>query len=215
MSQEIGDKTKIADDIIDRIKKGIRYTYQNGRKTVDITPAGVYLVMKNNENDIGTRPLVDISFSPPCIWVESTNREGKRILEPQVGGQYRIAAKVYNIGLMASYATFVEFYWLDPTSSEPISTRIHSIGEPKLSTINAGSSVIVRSDVWIPKDVNEGHECIIVRVYDPILDPIYYEQYDQNVDRHVGQRNINIIKAAVGTNSLLAMNLGVLKQVKF
>ncbi len=199
--------------IIKKTKDGSRYTYQiKGKKDTEKTPKVYvpYLVLKNDENDIGSRPLENPSWAPPCIWVEQCtqgNQSGSIVVQPQTGQRYQIVAEVDNLGLATSYFTYVEFYWIDPSPSEPSESRIQIIGRPKMVTVPAGGRIIVRSDPWIPQYINEGHECIIVRTYDPLLDPVDFNQYSQVVDRHVGQRNVSVIQSVAGTNVFLSMNI--------
>lgn len=213
MSKGKEDYSSKIKEIIKQVKDGQRLTYSiKGEKGTEKKPppASVFLVMKNREDDIGQRPLENPSYGPPGIWVEEytpDDSEGNRIGSPQAESQYQIAAEVHNLGLAASYCTFVEFYWIDPSTSRSSGERINPVGSTKLVTINSGSSTIVRSDLWIPEYVNDGHECLKIRAYDPLMDPMDLNSYNQTEDRHVGHKNLNISIAEPKTNTFLSLKV--------
>ena len=43
--------------------------------------------------------------------------------------------------------------------------------------------------------VNNGHECLVAQVYDPVSDPVV-APFNPVQDRHVGQRNITVVQVA-------------------
>ena len=49
---------------------------------------------------------------------------------------------------------------------------------------------------WRAQYVNGGHECLVVRVSQPALDPLAGPGWDASQNRHVGQRNIHVMSAA-------------------
>jgi hypothetical protein len=197
---------------VKQLKKGLGFTYQvKGKPETEKppTPASPYLVIKNNPNDTGDRPLENPNYYPDSIWIEeftASGGEGDRVITPQEGGRYRVCVEIHNLGSVASYATFVEFYCYLYSPSDPAESRTYPIGVPKMITINAGCSSVQRSDLWIPEVLGGGHDCIIVRAYDPIMDPMDLSIYSLIVDRHVGQRNIAIAMAPPGTNVFLSFS---------
>src|SRR5438445_414046 len=59
---------------------------------------------------------------------------------------------------------------------------------------------------------NGGHECLVVRVADPIMDAVGRDQFSAANDRHVAQRNIAVVRAASPASIDLALQLGYLAQ---
>jgi hypothetical protein len=65
------------------------------------------------------------------------------------------------------------------------------------------------STPWVPVVENGGHECLIVEAYIPVFDPLTAPMYPW-VDRHVGQRNVNLVTLSAGQSlsmSLQAVNI--------
>jgi hypothetical protein len=63
--------------------------------------------------------------------------------------------------------------------------------------LSQGCHAIVRCPVsWVPVFENNGHECLVVRVFEPMMDGLNPNQFSAVGDRHVGQRNIAVIQAA-------------------
>jgi hypothetical protein len=72
--------------------------------------------------------------------------------------------------------------------------------------LSQGCHAIVRCpESWVPMFENNGHECLVVRVFEPMLDSLHPNQFSAGVDRHVGQRNIAVVQAA----SPAAIDLGI------
>src|SRR5258706_13542061 len=63
--------------------------------------------------------------------------------------------------------------------------------------LSRGCHAIVRCPVtWMPTWENGGHECLVVRVFEPFTDNVALTNYDARVDRHIGQRNISVAQAS-------------------
>lgn len=48
---------------------------------------------------------------------------------------------------------------------------------------------------WRATYVNGGHECLVVRVSDSVMDPLAAPAWDARLNRHIGQRNIHVMSA--------------------
>jgi hypothetical protein len=74
---------------------------------------------------------------------------------------------------------------------------------------NAQAHKIVKCPkTWTPSFVNNGHECLVVRVFEPLLDAIPANQWDVTKDRHIGQRNIAVINASSPAHLELMLKTG-------
>ena len=56
--------------------------------------------------------------------------------------------------------------------------------------------------------MNNGHECLVVRAFEPLLDAVSPDQFSPGADRHVGQRNIAVVQAASPASIDLVLDLG-------
>jgi hypothetical protein len=61
---------------------------------------------------------------------------------------------------------------------------------------------------WIPEFLNNGHECLVVRIGDAMLDPVAVQSFSPSTDRHVGQRNIAVVPAASPAQVTVDLQLG-------
>lgn len=162
-----------------------------------------WLVISSFLGDIGNRPLSVPFWVSPSIWLETyqpTGGSGQLVPIPQVGQSYQVAVRVDNRGYASSYGTIVEFYWGDPSTNVNAGV-LNSIGAPVSIVVPAGGSAIARSGFWVPIWVNNGHECLIVRAYDPVFDPIDPASFHPAFDRHVGQANLGVVQAPAGTHA--------------
>jgi hypothetical protein len=48
----------------------------------------------------------------------------------------------------------------------------------------------------VPTWENNGHECLVVRVFEQFMDSVDPTNYNARIDRHIGQRNIAVVQAA-------------------
>jgi hypothetical protein len=79
-------------------------------------------------------------------------------------------------------------------------------GDPYVSR---GCHAIVRCPKpWVPTFENGGHECLVVRVFEPLLDAVAPTSFDARADRHIGQRNIAVVPAQSPSSVDLTLDLG-------
>jgi hypothetical protein len=93
----------------------------------------------------------------------------------------------------------VEFYWFNPTlgfsgkDANEIGKECVDL-EPRCGP---GSHKLVKCrKSWVAKFENGGHECLVVRVSQPVTDPLSTPAWDASQNRHIGQRNIHVMAAA-------------------
>ena len=63
------------------------------------------------------------------------------------------------------------------------------------SFFNECSQIVKCPQTWVPTFENNGHECLVVRVFEPLLDPVSNSVWEVTKDRHTGQRNIAVVEA--------------------
>ena len=162
-----------------------------------------YLVIRYASSDPGLRPVPFGTpfWKSPDIWVKSPDPSGN----PVAGGGNWVYANITNMGTMDALGVRVEFWWANPslainkTTANLIGTIYVSV--PGLSTVPVKCPTL-----WIPVQVNKGHECLIVQCSLPIFDPIV-SPFDPVSDRHVGQRNVHVISAAAGEKVEFTLNI--------
>jgi hypothetical protein len=105
----------------------------------------------------------------------------------------------------------VEFYWFDPTLGFN-EAAANLIGVTHVDLGNRGSGKAHRfvkcPTSWVPTFVNGGHECLMVRCFEPLTDPLGPTPWDAANDRRVGQRNIHVQNAASPAKVQIALRLG-------
>lgn len=128
----------------------------------------------------------------PDIWVESTDPDGNAV----PGEPNFVHARIFNLGKAPSLPTRVDFFWGNPAIGLG-PKQMHHIGT-EWTQIQPHAAQDVRCNTaWIPVYQNNGHECLIVNCTNPILDPIA-QPFHPVLDRHVGQRNLTVLKGGAG-----------------
>jgi hypothetical protein len=137
-------------------------------------------------------------------------------------------AHIWNLGKAPAYRVRVEFYWFNPSlgfsrasanligatwidlaNRFTLYSDWQEAGEGAGRYMTRGCHAIVRCpNSWLPQYENNGHECLIVRAFEPILDSVPLNQFSPAADRHVGQRNIAVQQAASPASIDLALDLG-------
>ncbi len=161
----------------------------------------VRLLCRTFVGDIGNRPLINMIFwESPDIWIEGPSGD------PDIGtpGQVnKVKVHVWNIGMADAWGTHVDLYWCDPSVGIHPAVA-HPIGS-KTMPLYAGQHQVVSFD-WVPQFVNDGHECLVAQVYDPVSDPVV-APFNPVQDRHVGQRNISVLEAPPGSSQMFKLKI--------
>lgn len=165
----------------------------------------VELLCRTFSGDIGLRPLPNMVFweSPD---IEIVGPAGDPDIAA-VGQVNTVRVHLWNLGLADCWAAHVDLYWCDPSIgiNPGVANPIGSKDVP----IAAGQHTVVEFE-WVPELVNNGHECLVAQVYDPVSDPVV-APFNPVQDRHVGQRNVSVIQLAAGqalSFDLFTQNLG-------
>jgi hypothetical protein len=195
-----------------------------------------YLLVRSASSDRGKRRLGGVFWESPDIFVAPNQGADSAPLMPaalgsvaQANAPNTVYAHIWNLGKAPAHRVRVEFYWFNPTLGISWDER-NSIGatyidlanrftlypkwveviKPYGRWITRGSHAIVHCpNTWIPQFVNNGHECLVVRAFEPIFDALVPQrEFSAASNRHVAQRNIAVVRAASPASIDLALNLG-------
>ena len=194
-----------------------------------------FLLMRTASGDRGNREIKGVFWESPDIFIApNQDADTAPLMPPTTGGlatanrPNTLYAHVWNVGKAPAYRARVEFYWFNPSlgitqgDANLIGAAWVDLGnrfdlqsdwtEVRTSYgrwMSHGSHAIVRCpQTWYPKFENNGHECLVVRVFDPILDTVKPSQFSAAKDRHVAQRNIAVVQAASPASIDLMLDLG-------
>jgi len=211
------DRKKLFDKaVIDILRSGGRASGPKfGHRKDEYLP---YLVVRANPGDRGARPLSGVFWESPDIFVEPDLEAAAAPDSPpsyaglaSAGVANTLWAHVWNLGQSPVYNARVEFYWFDPTLGFNESAA-NFIGATYVSLDNRSSgkahTFVKCPNSWVPKFLNGGHECLLVRCFEPLTDPLGPEPWDASDDRHIAQRNIHVQNASSPATAQIALRLG-------
>jgi hypothetical protein len=177
-----------------------------------------FLLIRADAGDRGNRALTIPFWESPDIFVApnldaSTAPDTPTTLGgvASAGVPNTLWAHVWNLGRSPVYNARVEFYWFNPSLGfNQAAAHLIGVTYVDLGARTSGNAHrIVKCPVsWIPRFVNGGHECLVVRVFEPLTDPLTPYQWDASNDRHVGQRNISVVNASSPAAIELHLSLG-------
>lgn len=197
-----------------------------------------YLLVRTAAGDRGARPFNGVFWESPDIFVVPDQEAGSAPLNPpttagiaKANAPNTLYAHIWNLGKAPAYRVRVEFWWFNPSLGISRASG-HLIGatwvdlanrfthydnwmqvnQPAGNYISRGNHAIVRCpETWRPTFENGGHECLVVRAFEPILDPVAQSQFSPVADRHIAQRNIAVVQAASPASIDLILDLGYIK----
>ena len=177
-----------------------------------------YLLIRANAGDRGGRALTVPFWESPDIFVAPNLDATIAPPTPTTRGDVAIAgvpntlwAHVWNLGRAPVYNARVEFYWFNPSIGlNQDAANLIGVTYVDLGARGSGNAHrIVKCPVsWVPGFVNNGHECLVVRVFEPLTDPLTPLPWDARNDRHVGQRNISVVQPSSPAVLELHLRLG-------
>jgi hypothetical protein len=195
-----------------------------------------YLLIRASSGDRGGRPVPGgVFWESPDIYVTPNQEASSAPLNPPSLGAVARAnapntlyAHVWNLGKAPAYRVRVEFYWFNPSlgisradanligatwvdlaNRFTLYSNWVEVKEPYSQWLSQGCHAIVRCpETWVPVFENNGHECLVVRVFEPLLDSLNPNQFSAGTERHVGQRNIAVVEAASPASIDLGLGLG-------
>jgi hypothetical protein len=195
-----------------------------------------YLLIRASSGDRGGRPIPGgVFWESPDIYVTPNQDAATAPLNPPALGGVAQAnvpntlyAHIWNLGKAPAYRVRVEFYWFNPSlgisradanfvgaawvdlgNRFTLYPKWVEVKESYGQWLSQGCHAIVRCpESWVPTFENNGHECLVVRVFEPLLDSLNPNQFSAGSDRHVGQRNIAVVQAASPASVDLGLSLG-------
>lgn len=194
-----------------------------------------YLLVRTASGDRGGRPFNGIFWESPDIFVSPNQDSDTAPPMPagaggvaQAGAPNTLYAHVWNLGRAPALRVRVEFWWFNPSlglsrsAANLLGAAYCDLGDrwthldewteieqPYGRWLSRGCHAIVRCpETWVPVYQNNGHECLVVRAFEPLLDALAPDQFQASVDRHVGQRNIAVVPAASPAALDLSLDLG-------
>lgn len=194
-----------------------------------------YLLARTAVGDRGARPFNGVFWESPDIFIAPNQEAATAPFAPpttagiaKANAPNTLYAHIWNLGKAPSYRVRVEFWWFNPSLGISRSSghfigatwvdlgnrfthydRWVEVNQPYGKYLSRGSHAIVRCpETWIPPFENNGHECLVVRAFEPMLDPVASDQFSPTQDRHIAQRNIAVVQAASPASIDLVLDLG-------
>lgn len=157
-------------------------------------PYSPLLVLRYQFGDGGMRPIPsgEVFWESPDVWVVSSTG----INMPKAGEENRLFARVNNLGSADAVVVNVRFWWANPSIIITPATA-HLVGSTTIEVPSGYSREVECPAKWTPVVENGGHECIMAEAWAPYLDDIQ-SPLDPVHDRHVCQKNLQIIKSNAG-----------------
>ena len=178
-----------------------------------------FLVVRANPQDHGARPLDPSTVfweSPDIFVMPNQSVVGAPNVPADLGGMAQagvpntIFAHVWNLGRAPAFDVIVEFYWFNPTlgiqlsDANFIGRTVATLG-PRTGPM---SHAVVRCPVdWVPVFENNGHECLVVRAFSYLSDPMPDDEFDATQSRHVAQRNIAVLRGSDAQDGTVTLNV--------
>jgi hypothetical protein len=207
-----GIATESEKDRIEEARKKITQLLDKQRERPRRDQFYPYLLVRSVVGDRGDRPLGGVFWESPDIWTAPGDPSTTPAVPASPGGTLTagtpntIYAHVWNLGRAPVIGAKVEFYWFNPSLAiDGANANLIGYARVDLQPRNLpGCHALVKCNrAWTPAFVNNGHECLIVRV-SGIGDPLNSAaSWDPRSDRHVGQRNIAVVNVAADIRPLL------------
>jgi hypothetical protein len=127
----------------------------------------------------------------PNIFFQATPDDPILVIPTQNIGIY-ILASVTNSGLVPAVNATVRFWVCNP-ATVPTPSNSTLIGTSNVSLDAGETKTVLCVSIWVPKWINNGHECIICEVSATNDPSPAHPNIPWNIqDRHVAQHNVNI-----------------------
>ncbi|MFH8248801.1 hypothetical protein ACH3VR_00355 [Microbacterium sp. B2969] len=152
--------------------------------------------------------LIDAAYTGPFT-------PAQLVASPTAGRRYRVFVRVWNLGLLPAIGVHVRAWYVNPgffggDPSNP-AYQPHLIGGAMVNlddrTRPGAVQLVELAETWdIPSDLT-GHECLMASASCPL--DAWGGALDANHDRHVGQRNLQILAGSDDAKALF-FGLGAL-----
>jgi hypothetical protein len=162
-----------------------------------------FLFIRTFDGDIGNRPLPSMNFwnTPDISFTPMTGTSPITTNELKAGETYRVRCRLYNRGDVTVPYPKVEFFLTDPSLG--FDTRFSTfIGVTQMNGFLLANGIGEADFIYRVPPEEAGHKCFFARTFSfsPLDRPhdIYF--LDPVTDRHIGQKNLNIVSQAVPYN---------------
>ncbi len=195
-----------------------RFIKEHGRERrphrEDVYP--YLLIRAYSPGDRGVRPTwppIPCWESPDILLIDAAYTgpftPAQLVLSPTAGRRYRVFVRVWNLGLLPAIGVHVRAWYVNPGffGGDPGNPAYqpHQIGGAMVNlddrTRPGAMQLVELDETWdIPSDLT-GHECLMASVSCPL--DVWSGVLDANNDRHVGQRNLEILAGSDDAKELL------------
>ncbi len=149
--------------------------------------------------------LIDASYTGPF-------HPSRLVPSPTAGRAYRVFVRVWNLGLVPAVGVHLKAWAINPgffgvgNQNDPYYQQ-HLIGgawTELADRTRPGCVAVVELDRhWKPDPADVGHHCLIAEVSCPL--DLAGGQLLSNLDRHVGQRNLEVLAGAAQVRPMLSI----------
>lgn len=188
-----------ADDRERRLLRDLRQRLKDRPVTHNGVVFRPELLVRTYPGDHGVRPYGGVFWESPDIWLAAGDPATTPAVPPAPGGTVvagapnTLYAHVWNLGLAPIIGVSVEFLVFNPSlgfaGQTPLFSEVVRVDLAGRSNPAECHKLVKCPTAWVPTFVNEGHECVIVRV-SGVGDPLGSNPYEPAHNRHVGQRNV-------------------------
>jgi hypothetical protein len=172
-----------------------------------------FLMVRTYVGDQGVRPYGGHGYESPDIWVALGDPATSPAIPSHPGGNpiagkaHTLYAHVWNLGLAPIVGVSVEFLVFNPSIAFDGQTPLfRGVGRVDLGSVTSpkeAHKLVKCQTPWVPTVVNNGHECIIVRV-SGLANATDPHSFNPHVDRKVAQRNMHVALYGSNQSALLA-----------
>lgn len=162
-----------------------------------------YLYIRSYDLDNGFRPGANVVYyRSPDVNIEPVGSLNFYTTELKTGHQYNLKCLVHNRGDFIVPSAKIEFYLVTPSLGFDV--RFAKKLGIMTTWVSCYSSSEVKLQYLVPAS-DAGHKCLFVRVFSfsPLDIPLHDTLLDPRIDRHIGQKNLNIAAQA----SQIQMNI--------
>lgn len=162
-----------------------------------------FLYIRTYDGDIGNRPLPAINFwnSPDISFTPTTGTTPLTSNELRAGESYLVRCQLHNRGDVTVPYPKVEFWLTNPSLG--FDTRFATyIGVTQLNGLLLANGSGEAQFLYRVPPEESGHKCFFARTFSfsPLDKPHDVYALDPVTDRHIGQKNLNIVAQASAYN---------------
>ncbi len=157
-----------------------------------------FLYIRSYDGDAGLRPFSGITFwNSPDIQLHPVTDPATFTTSLQAGSIYNIRCQLHNTGDVTVPYPKLEYFLCDPTLGfDTRFARYLGVTHYK-GLLLSGAHDFVDFSYQVPPS-EAGHKCLFARTYSfsPLDQPLDVYDLNPRIDRHIGQKNLNIVGQA-------------------